>query len=76
MLVWNRNESLLNDRPEQEETPTDSLRSQRRSQQRSGRGRAGKLMKKKLTSLEETGTKIKTTTGSTKEKQTQRRKRT
>lgn len=82
MLVWDRNESLLNDQLEQVEPSTlmDSLRSQRRSQQRSGRGRGasadgGKLMKRKLASLEETGAKSKTTTGSTKEKQTQRKKK-
>ncbi|XP_056906973.1 DNA damage-binding protein 2 isoform X2 [Takifugu flavidus] len=82
VLIWDRNESLFNDQHEEEETSTstDSSRSQRRSVQRSGRGRAastagGKLMKKKLASLEETGTKSKTT-GGTKEKQTQRRKKT
>lgn len=83
MLVWDRNESLLNDQLEQEETSTltDGLRSQRRSQQRSRRGRGastegGKQMKRKLASLEETGAKSKTTTGGMKEKQTQRRKKT
>lgn len=83
MLIWDRNESLFNDQHEEEETATstDGLRSQRRSVQRSDRGRAastagGKLMKKKLASLEEAGTKTKTTKGGTKEKQTQRRKKT
>lgn len=83
VLIWDRNESLFSDQHEEEETSTSTngSRSQRRSVQRSGRGRAastpgGKLMKKKLASLEETRTKTKTTTGDTKEKQTQRRKKT
>lgn len=83
VLVWDRNESLLNDQLQQEETSTltGSQRSQRRSQPRSRRGRGasaevGKLMKRKLASPEETGAKSKTTKGGTKEKQTQKRKKT
>ncbi|XP_029991655.1 DNA damage-binding protein 2 isoform X2 [Sphaeramia orbicularis] len=66
VLVWDRNESLINDRHKlQEETTTsvDSLRGQRRSQQRSSRDRRGPAMdaklKKKLASLEESETKTK-----------------
>lgn len=83
VLVWDRNESLLNNQLQQEQMSTSpgSLRGQRRSQQRPRRGRgasseAGKLTKRKLASLEETGAKSKTTAGGTIEKQTQRRKKT
>ncbi|KAM9352352.1 DNA damage-binding protein 2 [Symphorus nematophorus] len=81
VLVWDRNESLIGDRHKQEETSTsvDSLRGQRRSQQRSNRDRRGPAvdakLKKKLASLEESGTKTKTTTGCTKQKQAQMRKK-
>ncbi|XP_036963149.1 DNA damage-binding protein 2 isoform X1 [Acanthopagrus latus] len=81
VLVWDRNESLLSDHPQQEETSTsaDSLRGQRRSQQRSSRDRRGPAvdakLKKKLASLEESGTKTKTKTGCTKQKQAQTRKK-
>ncbi|KAM3609740.1 uncharacterized protein V6R79_019654 [Siganus canaliculatus] len=76
VLVWDRNESLIGNRHNQEETTTsgNALRGQRRSQQRSGRdGRrpaADAKLKKKLASLEESRTKTKTKTGCTK-KQTQ-----
>ncbi|XP_070763724.1 DNA damage-binding protein 2 [Enoplosus armatus] len=79
VLVWDRNESLISDRhKEQEETSTsvDSLRGQRRSQQRSSRDRRGPAadakLKKKLASLE---TKTKTKTACTKQKQAQMRKK-
>ncbi|XP_073328123.1 DNA damage-binding protein 2 isoform X2 [Pagrus major] len=75
VLVWDRNESLMNDQHKPEETATsaDSLRGQRRRQQRSSRDRRGPAvdakLKKKLASLEESGTKTKTKTGCTKQKQ-------
>lgn len=83
VLVWDRNESLLNDQLQQEQTSalSGSLRSLRRGQQRPRRGggassEGGKLMKKKLASLEEAGAKSKTTAGGMMEKQTQKRKKT
>lgn len=83
VLVWDRNESLISDRHDvQEETSTsaDSLRRQRRSQQRSSRDRRGPAvdakLKKKLASLvQESETKTKTKTGYTKQKQAQMRKK-
>ncbi|XP_035521462.1 DNA damage-binding protein 2 isoform X1 [Morone saxatilis] len=81
VLVWDRNESLMNERHKQEETSTsaDSSRGQRREQQRSSRNRRGPAadakLKKKLASLEESGTKTKTKTGCTKQKQAQMRKK-
>ncbi|XP_030282597.1 DNA damage-binding protein 2 isoform X2 [Sparus aurata] len=80
VLVWDRNESLMNDHHQQEETSTsaDSLRGQR-SRQRSSRDRRGPAvdakLKKKLASLQESGTKTKTKTGCTKQKQAQMRKK-
>lgn len=85
LLVWDRNESLMGDTEDQqhteEETLTsvDSLRGQRRRQQRSRRVGGGPAMggklKKKLASLEEPGTKTKSMTGCTKGKQAQFRKK-
>lgn len=81
VLVWDRNESLMNDWHKQEEAPTSAerLRSQRRSQQRSSRMRRGPAtdgkLKKKLASLEEQGTKTKTVTGCSKQKLAQMRKK-
>ncbi|XP_076588110.1 DNA damage-binding protein 2 isoform X1 [Chaetodon auriga] len=72
VLVWDRNESLISDRHKQEETSTsaDGLRGQRRSQQRSSRDRrrpaVDAKLKKKLASVEESGTKTKSKTGCTK----------
>ncbi|XP_042352211.1 DNA damage-binding protein 2 isoform X2 [Plectropomus leopardus] len=84
VLVWDRNESLISDRhEEQAETSTsvESLRGQRRSrqQQRSSRDRRGPALdaklKKKLASLEESETKTKTKTACTKQKQAEMRKK-
>lgn len=76
VLVWDRNESLISDqRHEREETSTSAgrLRGQRR-QQRSSRDRRGPAadgkLKKKLASLEESGTKTET-----KQKRAQMRKK-
>nr|XP_046250113.1 DNA damage-binding protein 2 isoform X2 [Scatophagus argus] len=78
VLVWDRNESLISSRHKQEtSTSVGGLRGQRRSQQRSGSDRRGPAvdakLKKKLASLEESGTKTKT--GCTKLKQAQMRKK-
>ncbi|XP_040894646.1 DNA damage-binding protein 2 isoform X2 [Toxotes jaculatrix] len=80
VLVWDRNESLISDQhtPQGDtSTSVDSLRGQRRSQQRSNRDRRGPAvdakLKKKLASLEESETKTKT--GCTKKKQVQVRKK-
>lgn len=78
VLVWDRNESLINNRHKQEHTLTsaDSLRGQRRRQQRSSSGPAADAkLKKKLASLEESGTKTKTSAGCTKQKLAQMRKK-
>ncbi|XP_051808383.1 DNA damage-binding protein 2 isoform X2 [Acanthochromis polyacanthus] len=78
VLVWDRNESLISDRhkPQESSASADSLRGQRRSQQRSNRDRKAPAvdakLKKKL-SLEETETKTKTKTD--KQKQAQMRKK-
>ncbi|KAM7002222.1 DNA damage-binding protein 2 isoform 2-T4 [Tautogolabrus adspersus] len=74
VLVWDRNESLISDRHTvQKESSADGLKSQRRTQPRSGRDRRGlpldAKLKKKLVSLEESETKTKTKTGCTKQKQ-------
>lgn len=80
MLVWDRSESLINNRHKQEDalTSADSFRGQRRRQQRSSSDRSGPAvdakLKKKLASLEESGTKTKTSTGCTKQKLAQRKK--
>ncbi|KAI3371266.1 hypothetical protein L3Q82_023882 [Scortum barcoo] len=82
VLVWDRNESLTSGRhsaQEETSTSTDSLRRQRRSQQRSSGDRRGLAvdakLKKKLASLEELETRTKTKTGCTKQKQAQMRKK-
>uniref|UniRef100_UPI0037E75719 DNA damage-binding protein 2 n=1 Tax=Semicossyphus pulcher TaxID=241346 RepID=UPI0037E75719 len=80
VLVWDRNESLISDRhtvEDESSTSADGLRSQRRSQPRSGRDRRGLAvdakLKKKLASLEETETKTKR--GYTKQKQAKMQKK-
>uniref|UniRef100_A0A3P8TW44 DNA damage-binding protein 2 n=1 Tax=Amphiprion percula TaxID=161767 RepID=A0A3P8TW44_AMPPE len=79
VLVWDRNESLISDRhkPQESSASANSLRGQRRSQQRSNRDRKAPAvdakLKKKLASLEETETKTKTKTD--KQKQAQMRKK-
>lgn len=78
-LVWDRNESLVNDGHKPEVSSVDGLRGRRRSRQRSSRDRRapaveGKL-KKKLASLEESGTKTKSATGCPKQKTAQMRKK-
>ncbi|XP_023146441.1 DNA damage-binding protein 2 isoform X2 [Amphiprion ocellaris] len=79
VLVWDRNESLISDRHKLQESSAsaNSLRGQRRSQQRSNRDRKAPAvdakLKKKLASLEETETKTKTKTD--KQKQAQMRKK-
>lgn len=74
MLVWDRNEWLINDGHKESEkasTSVDSLQGQRRNrQQRPSRDRRGPALdaklKKKLASLEEPETQTKTKTSSTK----------
>ncbi|KAM9855075.1 DNA damage-binding protein 2 [Aulostomus maculatus] len=67
ILVWDRDETLIGDQHKpQKETSAGGLSSQRRSQQRPGRGRRGAAdlkLKKKLASLEgaETQTKMRCT---------------
>lgn len=79
VLVWDRNESLISDLHHQEETSSSvgDTRGQRRSQPRSSRDRRGPAadakLKKKLASLEESGTKTKS--GCTKQKQAQMSKK-
>ncbi|XP_028305663.1 DNA damage-binding protein 2 [Gouania willdenowi] len=78
LLVWDRNESFANNRHKvQEEKSENTGRSQRMNQQRSTRDRRGPAMdaklKKKLASLEETGTKTKSV--SVKQKEAQKRKK-
>ncbi|KAM7396802.1 hypothetical protein PAMP_019813 [Pampus punctatissimus] len=80
VLVWDRNELLIDDRhklQEEASASVDSLRGQRRSRQRPSRDRRGPAvdakLKKKLASLEESKTKTKT--GCTKQKQAQMRKK-
>ena len=84
MLVWDRNESLIDDGNKLEEgtsASVDSLRSQRRrsQQQRPNRKKRSSAvdakLKKKLVSLAESETKTKTKTGFTKPKQAQMRKK-
>lgn len=82
VLVWDRNESLIDDGNKLQEgtsASVDSLRSQRRSQQRPNRNKRSSAvdakLKKKLVSLEESETKTKTKTGSIKQKQAQMRKK-
>ncbi|XP_026222188.1 DNA damage-binding protein 2 isoform X2 [Anabas testudineus] len=82
VLVWDRDNSMISDLNKLQEatsTSADSLRRQRRTQQRSSNDRRGPAMdaklKKKLTSLEESETKTKTKTGCTKQKQAQMRKK-
>ncbi|XP_060891477.1 DNA damage-binding protein 2 isoform X2 [Labrus mixtus] len=80
VLVWDRNESLIGDRDTAEkESSADGLKSQRRTQPRSGRDRRGlpvdAKLKKKLASLEESETKTKTKTVFTKQKQSRTQKK-
>ncbi|XP_044213726.1 DNA damage-binding protein 2 isoform X1 [Thunnus albacares] len=82
VLVWDRNESLIDDGNKLQEgtsASVDSLRSQRRSQQRPNRNKRSSAvdakLKKKLVSLEESETKTKTKTWSIKQKQAQMRKK-
>lgn len=79
-LVWDKSESLMSGRHTGEtSTSGESLRGQRRRQQRFTRDRRGPAvdskLKKKLASLEEPETKPKAKTGCTKQKQAQMRKK-
>lgn len=80
-LVWDRNETLISDRPQKEETSTsaDTFQNLQRRQGRSGRERktpaADAKLRKKLASLEETETKSKKATAGVKQKLAQLRKR-
>lgn len=82
VLVWDRNETLISDRPQKEEetsTSADSFRSLQRRPGRSGRDRkapsAGAKLRKKLASLEESEAKTKKGTAGVKQKLAQLRKR-
>ncbi|XP_075875411.1 DNA damage-binding protein 2 [Nelusetta ayraudi] len=81
VLVWDRNETLISDGPQEEETSTsaDVLRSSQRRPRRSGRDRkapaADAKLRKKLASLEESETKTKKGTAGVKQKLAQLRKR-
>lgn len=81
VLVWDRNETLISDRPQKEETSTsaDSFQNSQRRQGRLGRERkapaADAKLRKKLASLEESETKTKKATAGVKQKVAQFRKR-
>lgn len=81
VLVWDRNETLISDGPQEEETSTstDVFRSSQRRPRRSGRDRkapaADVKLRKKLASLEESETKTKKGTAGVKQKLAQLRKR-
>lgn len=83
VLVWDRNETLISDRPREEEAETstsaDGFHNSQRRQGRSSRARkapaADPKLRKKLASLEESEAKTRKVTAGVKQKLSHMRKR-